>query len=431
MKINIVLFTDDFYPNLGGISDVLLNLYKQFDKQEETLFLFNPYTKGKNLYNNLIKDISLREFSYLLKKKSFYTYTLLSFWSILRDKKILFSHRLKLILYLFTKPKIFKLVIANIIKLYPILKNMNIDLVIAGHSGWILQLSFIISRILKKKLISIAYGLDLLVRNILSFRTYYFRNADKIILITNQTKELIKKIHHLDDDKLEVIHVGIDINSLKVKKSKSKLREEFNIPEFDFMILSVGRHIQRKNFQLVLRALDKINKLNFYYKIKYYLIGEGEQTRILKQLTKDLNLENQVIFLGRCDIDIRNKYYKMSDLFIMPSITKKDDIEGFGIVFLEANYFKVPVIGTATGGMSEAIVDGITGYLIKQNDINDLVDKITHLYTYEFIRSEMGEDGYDRVIRDFKWENIIKNYISLIRKLIYCKCASFREHQLK
>ncbi len=43
--MNIALFTDDFYPNLGGISDVLLNLYKQFDKREETLFLFNPYTK--------------------------------------------------------------------------------------------------------------------------------------------------------------------------------------------------------------------------------------------------------------------------------------------------------------------------------------------------------------------------------------------------
>ncbi len=124
-----------------------------------------------------------------------------------------------------------------------------------------------------------------------------------------------------------------------------------------------------------------------------------------------------MIFLGRCDIDIRNKYYKMADLFIMPSITKKNDIEGFGIVFLEANYFKVPVIGTATGGMSEAIIDGKTGFLIKQNDIDDLVDRITFFYINETERKEMGKNGFNRVIKNFKWENIIKNYNNLFLEM--------------
>ena len=419
--MNILLFTDDFYPNLGGISNVLLNLYKQFEDREETLFLFNPYTKGKNLFDNLIKkNLKLLEFGHLLRKKNFYISTLLSLWSILRDKKIPFSHRIKLILYLFTKPKMFRLILVNIFKLYPRLKTKNFDLVIAGHSGWILPLSFIISRILKKNLISIAYGLEFLVKNPLSFKTYYFRNTEKIILITHQTKEIIKKIHHLNEDRLEVIYVGVDIDSLEIKETKLELRKEFNISNDNFVILSVGRHIPRKNFQLVLKALNEINKLNLNpsFKIKYFLIGEGEETTNLKQLTKDLNLENQVIFLGSSDVNTRNKYYKMADLFIMPSITKNNDIEGFGIVFLEANYFKVPVIGTATGGMSEAIIDGETGFLIKQNDINDLVEKIIFLYNNELKRKEMGENGFNRVIRDFKWENIIQNYINLIKKLI-------------
>lgn len=416
--MKIVLFTDDFYPNLGGISNVLLNLYKQFENREETLFLFNPYSKGKNLFNTLkINDIGLREFSRLFRNKNFYIYTLLSFWSILRDKKILFSHRIKLILYLFTKPKILRFVIINIVNLYSDLKNINFDVVIAGHSGRILPLSFIISRIFKKKLISIAYGLDFLVKYALSFKTYYFRNTEKLILITHQTKELIKKIHHLDDNKLEVIYVGIDSDALEVKKTKLELRKEFNISNDNFIILSVGRHIKRKNFQLVLRALHKINKSNFLFKTKYYLIGEGEETANLKRLTKDLNLENQVVFLGLSDVNTRNKYYKMSDLFVMPSITKNTDIEGFGIVFLEANYFKVPVIGTATAGMYEAIIDEKTGFLIKENDVNDLIDKIIFLYNNESKRKEMGENGFNRVINDFRWENIIQNYIDLIRKL--------------
>lgn len=427
--MNIILFTDDFYPNLGGIADVLINLYKQFDKQEETLFLFNPYSKGKNLFDTLtIDNLKLRRFGYLIMKRKFYIYVLLSFWSILRDKKIPFFHRLKIISYLFIKPKTFLYVINNLMVLYPTLKNMEIDLIISGNSGRTLQLSFIISKILRKKLITIAYGLDFLKKNKYSFKSHYFRNTDKVIVITNKTKEIIKEMHHIDEERLEVINVGINIDSLEVEETKLELRKEYNIDKDEFVILSVGRHIQRKNFQLVIRTLDKIanrlyasffieNSLMFSFNIKYYLIGEGEETDNLKQLTKDLNLENHVTFLGQCDINTRNKYYKMSDLFIMPSITSKTDIEGFGIVFLEANYFKVPVIGTATGGMSEAIVDGGTGFLIKQNDINDLSDKIMFLYNNESKRKEIGINGHYRVIRDFKWENIIKKYINLIRKL--------------
>ena len=418
--MNIALFTDDFYPNTGGIANVLMNLYKQFDDQEETLFLFNPYTKGKNMFDTLtIDNLGLKRFGSLIKKRKFYRYILLSIWSILRDKQIPFFHRLKIILYLFIKPKTLLYVINNLIVLYPTLKNMEIDVIISGNSGRTLQLSFIISRILRKKIITIAYGLDFLKNNKYSFKSHYFRNTDKTILITHKTKEIIKEMHNIDEERLEVINVGVDINSLEVRETKTELQKEFGINKDEFVILSVGRHVPRKNFQLVLRALNELNRLNFRFKfrIKYYLIGDGEQTDDLKQLTIDLNLEKQVVFLGSCNINTRNKYYKIANLFIMPSITTKKDIEGFGIVFLEANYFKVPVIGTATGGMVEAIVDGKTGFLIEQNDIRDLVGKILFLYHNKPIRKKMGEKGHNRVMKDFKWENIIKKYIQLIKKL--------------
>lgn len=74
--MNTILFTGDFYPNTGGIADVLMNIYKQFEKQGETLFLFNPYTKGKNLFDTLtIDNVKLKRFLSLIKTKKFYTYT--------------------------------------------------------------------------------------------------------------------------------------------------------------------------------------------------------------------------------------------------------------------------------------------------------------------------------------------------------------------
>lgn len=417
--MNILLITHEFYPQLGGVANVLTNLYYSFQGGEEKLYVINPYTKNENLYDNLLNNnYKFKDFGNLLRKKNFYILTLLSSWKVISDKNIKFSDRLKLILYFLTKPKVFQKVIVNVSHLYPFLKTLDFQLIVAGHSGWILPLSFILSRIFNKKLITIAYGLDFLVKYRLSFKTYYFRNADKIIIITNQTKKIIKEIHHLKNERLEVIYVGIDLKTLELEESKEDLRSEFKIPKREFVILSVGRHVRRKNFQLVINALYEIKKLTPTINIHYYLIGEGPETESLKNLTKKLNLEKIITFLGSGDIETRNKFYKLSDLFIMPSITEKNDIEGFGIVFLEANYYKVPVIGTKTGGIVEAIVDGKTGFLIEQNDLNELVEKILVLYENESLRKKMGEMGHQRVVNEFLWEKIVQDYKKLFKSVI-------------
>ena len=128
-------------------------------------------------------------------------------------------------------------------------------------------------------------------------------------------------------------------------------------------------------------------------------------------------LEDDVIFLGKCDTLTRNKFYKLSDLFLMPSAREKNSIEGFGVVYLEANYYKVPVIGSKIMGVSESIINGETGFLVKPNNLEDLVEKIVYLYENETVRKSMGEKGYKRVIEKYNWENIINDYIDFFKNL--------------
>lgn len=308
-------------------------------------------------------------------------------------------------------------VIENVYCLIPYLKKLNFDIIVGGTSDWILQLIFILSRIFNKKVISFAFGNDFLIINPLSLKTFYFRNMDKIIVINNQIKQIIKKMHNLNENQLEVIHVGLNIKELEVKKSKKELRKEFNIPENQFVLLSVGRHVPRKKFDLVIKAVDKIKKLRPSINIKYFLIGEGQETHKLKKLAMNLNLVKELNFLGSCESEKRNKFYKLSDLFIMPVITRKNDIEGFGIVFLEANYYKVPVIGTSTGGIIDAIINGETGLLVKPNDLNDLVEKILFFYDNEDKRKEMGQLGYNRVVNEYTLDKTIKDYINVFKNL--------------
>ena len=150
----------------------------------------------------------------------------------------------------------------------------------------------------------------------------------------------------------------------------------------------------------------------------YYLIGEGEKTLYLKNLTKQLNIQNYIEFLGSCSHNKRNKFYKLSDIFLMPVHTQKNDIEGFGIVFLEANFYNLPVIGTATGCIKEAIIDGKTGLLTKPNDLNDLIEKLLFLIDNEKDRNEMGIEGHKRVLNEFLWDRIINDYIYIFEGVI-------------
>lgn len=417
--MNIALITDDFYPNLGGVSQVTTNIYKSFKSNMYNLYVINPYSKCENVFKVMErKKFRLKDLTKFLFNKHKRALLLLSFWKIIHDKKTPYNERIKILLHLFIRPKLTMLIIHNINLIYPLLKKLKVDLILGGNSGWILCLNFILSRLLNKKIVSIAHGNDFLIRSPLSLKTFYFKNLDRIIVTNHRMKQIIKKMHHLNDNILSIINLGIDPRELLIEKSKEELRAELNVPIDKFIIISVGRHNPRKRFDLVIEAINRIRTSYPNLNLKYLLIGEGEKTEYLKTLTKSLNLEQYIEFLGPCDNERRNKFYKLSDLFIMPSSTKKSNIEGFGIVFLEANFFKLPVIGTKVGGISEAIIDQKTGFLIKPNDLDDLIHKIMLLYNNPQKRINMGEYGYHRVIESFVWEKVIQEYIQLFKKLL-------------
>lgn len=122
--------------------------------------------------------------------------------------------------------------------------------------------------------------------------------------------------------------------------------------------------------------------------------------------------------LGAVDDFTRDQFYKLSDLFILVPELKKDSIEGFGIVYLEANYFKLPIIGSSSGGVKKAIIDGKNGFLIKPGDVNSLKEKILSLYYNELLRNKMGEFGRQRTLEHFNWDKNILIYQNILKRLI-------------
>ncbi|MFX1239718.1 MAG: glycosyltransferase family 4 protein [Promethearchaeota archaeon] len=417
--MKIALFTYQFYPKYGGISHTTTSLCKLFREKEHDLHIFNPYHKGKNIHNILDKNYyTIKDIYKFLKNKQLLYFLILAIWNIVREKRISLEDRIKMVLFLFV-PKFGIKFTINLLKTYPYFKKIDFDVIFGcATGGFTLPLIFVLSRIFKKKVICLSHGQDFLIKRLISLKASYIKNLDKIILSNTVMKDLIKSIYNLPEDKLTIINRGIVLNDYEVKESKEELRRKLKIKDNCFVILSVGNHVKRKGFDLVIKAVDKIVKKDPNIPIKYYLIGRGHYTQKLKQITEELNLKNFIEFLGEIDDNERNRYYKLSDVFLMPSTIEKSSIEGFGITFLEANYFKLPVIGAATGGITEAIINGTTGLLVKPNDINDLTEKILFFYNQPEKTKEMGEEGYNRVINNYNWHKIYEEYIKVFRNVI-------------
>ena len=145
-----------------------------------------------------------------------------------------------------------------------------------------------------------------------------------------------------------------------------------------------------------------------YPNIIYTCIGYGEEENNIKSLVKELNLEDQFLFLKDISQDAKNAFISKSNLFVMPSIIYKKSVEGFGIAFVEAAQYGIPSIGGIDGGASDAIEDGKSGKICDGNNLDEIYSNINELLTNNSYL-EFGKYAKSYV-KKFEWKNIIEQY---------------------
>ena len=118
-----------------------------------------------------------------------------------------------------------------------------------------------------------------------------------------------------------------------------------------------------------------------------------------------------------------NTFYNLCDVFIMASraIMERPAVEGFGIVYLEANACGKPVIGGRVGGVPDAILEGETGILIDPENPDEISDALIKLLTDERLSKRLGENGRHRVINNLNWETVAARTIDTIKDLLNAK----------
>ena len=133
------------------------------------------------------------------------------------------------------------------------------------------------------------------------------------------------------------------------------------------ILLTVGRLVKRKGHDNVILALPKI--LEKIPNLLYVIVGDGENKYSLEELVEERKLQKSVYFAGNVTDEELAHWYKQADIFIMPAREINGDVEGFGIVFLEAALSRLPVIAGRSGGVSVAVLDNQTGLVVDPENI--------------------------------------------------------------
>jgi len=183
------------------------------------------------------------------------------------------------------------------------------------------------------------------------------------------------------------------------------------------IILTVTRIIRRKGVDLVIEAVNKLK--NEIPDIIYVVVGDGPEMEKCNELVKELNLDEYVHFRGKVPYEELNPFYNMCDLFVMVPRSDETEVEGFGIVYLEANSCKKPVIGSKSAGIPSAVLHNKTGLLVEEENIDELTKALNTILSDEDYAQKLGEQGYERVIADANWDSVSKKLFGEMNKQLH------------
>ena len=226
---------------------------------------------------------------------------------------------------------------------------------------------------------------------------------DKIISVSRATRNECKR-RKIPVQKCVVIPNGIRPNEFNLPDFNGSLRSQLesktgSVIRDRKILVSVGRLVKRKGVSWFIDCV--MPRLDSSY--IYIVAGEGPELYQIQQLVLRRKVENRVLLLGRVSNATHKLLYNASDIFIMPNTTVANDIEGFGITIIEAGSCGLPVIASNLQGIKDAVIDGKTGFLVDEGDIDGFLGRIRSMNLNK-------EDIRSYVNAKFNWATIYRRY---------------------
>ena len=239
------------------------------------------------------------------------------------------------------------------------------------------------------------------------------KNIDAITYLGDYTRgEISKAISKNDVGKLVQIAPGIDVDHF-VPTDSSELRAQLGLAD-KAVIISVGRLVHRKGQDKLISALPAIRAA--VPNVHLVLVGVGPHQKFLENLVAKLNVADCVTFIGRINYSELPKYICVGDIFAMPSRSRFFglEVEGLGIVYLEASACGLPVVGGKSGGAPDAVLVGETGVVVDGTNSSEIAEACIDLLNNPELCALMGATGRTWIIENWRWEIWATKYAELL-----------------
>ena len=230
------------------------------------------------------------------------------------------------------------------------------------------------------------------------------KKTDKIITVSKELCSDVKEQYTSLEGRLCVIPNGVDIDKFKPTEIDA-FKSNLGLSNKK-IILSIGRIEKEKGFQSIIKVFPDIIKTEDTILV---ILGIGSYLEQLKQLARDLNIEDYVIFAGHVNDNDLPKYYNLADLFVFPTLR----LEGLPMVILEAMACGKPVIASRIGGIPTAIDHNKNGILIDPNNLYNLKNKILDVLVDERKAKTLGKMARLKAIEEFSVDRMVESTVAV------------------
>ena len=367
MQILAINWQDLSNPRAGGAEIHFHEIFKRIAQKGHNITLLCSHYTGAKEYEE-IDGIKI------IRKGSWFVFNFSAFWEI---KKIL-------------KQEKWDLVIEDINKL-PFYSHLwhNLPLLVIVHH-------FFDKAIFRE--VNPIFGTYVF----LSERSvpWLYRNK-RFLAVSESTKEELLK-RGIPEERIKVIYCGIDHQVFRVNPDLKK----DPVPT----ILYLGRLKKYKSVDLLIKALPLV--INEVPEARLVIVGEGDYKPELQNLTRNLELEDKVIFTGFVDGKTKVEWLHRAWVTVYPSIK-----EGWGLTNIEANACGTPAIASDVPGLRESVLPGKTGFLFRYGDEQDLADKIIRIITDNELRVRFSREGI-LWASNFSWDKVVSEVEELLQDVV-------------
>ncbi|HKZ88217.1 MAG TPA: glycosyltransferase family 4 protein [Candidatus Bathyarchaeia archaeon] len=245
------------------------------------------------------------------------------------------------------------------------------------------------------------------------FEKKMLERSDKLIAVSDFTRRELVNYYKVKENKIRVIHNGVDIHKFQPAADKRKVKEELGFNPDDIAILSVGRLYARKGLFTLIESMPAVIKQ--FKNAKFIISGKGQSNEMKKLVAhaEKLGVRKNIVFTGYFPDKKLPKLYQAADVFAFSTF-----YEHHPFAVLEALSTGLPVVTTNVGGIPETITDGKNGFMCQPFNPKQFSDKILYFLEHPVEASEMAFQARKTIEERFDWRLIVKKVLKVYEEAL-------------